>query len=116
MAKEHTRYTEAFENIRDVVLTHAGEEARADLDLIESILPAEGRVYMLTDGCMWEKNYQEGTRHPHSVEVADAATGQMRYIRSGAKIVLIEGDVTELRTQEGYNERQKAHENDKGRA
>ena len=64
------------------------------------------RVYQLTDGCMWEANKQSGTMAPHSVEVVDVETGQIRYIKGGSKIRFLEGDITEVRTQEQYNAEQ----------
>lgn len=61
------------------------------------------RVFQLTDGCMWERNKQDGTNAPHSIEVVDVATGQVHYIKGGSKILLVEGDITATRTQEQYN-------------
>lgn len=61
------------------------------------------KEYILTDGCMWERNKLEGTNFPHSVEVVDAETGQVRYIKSGSRISLVEGEISEIRNQEGYN-------------
>lgn len=60
------------------------------------------KVYLLTDGCAWEINEQAGNEHPHSVEVVDLETGAVRYIRSGSKIKLIQGEITDIRTQETY--------------
>lgn len=61
------------------------------------------KVYLLTDGCMWEANKKNGTAHPHAVEVVDIETGQVVYIRSGSRIAFIEGHITDIRTQEAYN-------------
>ena len=61
------------------------------------------KVYMLTDGCLWEINKQTGNEHPHSVEVVDLETGAVRYIKSGSKISFIEGEISDIRTQEAYN-------------
>lgn len=61
------------------------------------------KVFMLTDGCAWEINKQAGNEHPHSVEVVDMETGAVRYIKSGAKISLLEGKITDIRTQAAYN-------------
>jgi hypothetical protein len=61
------------------------------------------RVFMLTDGCMWEINKRQGTFFPHSIEVIDIETGQVRYIKSGAKIMFVDGDISEGRSQEFYN-------------
>lgn len=58
---------------------------------------------MLTDGCMWEINKQMGNEHPHAVEVVDLETGAVRYIKSGSKITFVEGEITDIRTQEAYN-------------
>lgn len=60
-------------------------------------------TFLLTDGCMWEKQKQEGTFHPHAIEVVDIETGQVRYIQSGSKIRFVEGDITEGRDQKQYN-------------
>lgn len=60
-------------------------------------------IFILTDGCMWEKNKQEGTSFPHAIEVVDAETGQVRYIKSGSRIKFVEGEITEGRSQEAYN-------------
>lgn len=60
-------------------------------------------VYLLTDGCMWEKNKREGSSHSHAIEVVDTKTGAIRYIRSGSKISFIGGSISDLRTQEAYN-------------
>ncbi len=61
------------------------------------------KVYILTDGCMWEINKQMGTEHPHSVEVVDPETGAVRYIKSGSKITFVEGEISDIRTQGLYN-------------
>ncbi len=61
------------------------------------------KVYILTDGCMWELNQKMGSEHPHSIEVVDLETGAVRYIKSGSKISFIEGDISDIRTQEAYN-------------
>jgi len=29
------------------------------------------KVFILTDGCMWEINKETGNEHPHSIEVVD---------------------------------------------
>lgn len=61
------------------------------------------KIYLLTDGCMWELNKQTGNEHPHAVEVVDLATGAVRYIKSGSKIAFIDGEISDTRTQEAYN-------------
>lgn len=61
------------------------------------------RTFLLTDACLWEKNRQEGTFHPHAIEVVDIETGQVRYIESGAKIQFVEGKISDNRNQEIYN-------------
>lgn len=61
------------------------------------------KVYILTDGCMWELNKQMDTEHPHAVEVVDTETGAVRYITSGSKIAFVEGVISDIRTQEAYN-------------
>jgi len=60
-------------------------------------------VFLLTDCCMWEANKTQGTFHPHAIEVVDITTGQTRYIKSGARIRLIDGQITDGRNQEDYN-------------
>lgn len=61
------------------------------------------KIYLLTDGCMWELNKKMGEEHPHAMEVVDIETGAIRYIKSGSKIAFIEGDISDLRTQKAYN-------------
>ena len=61
------------------------------------------KIYILTDGCAWEINKQTGNEHPHSVEVVDLETGAVRYIKSGSRIKFIEGEISDIRTQEAYN-------------
>lgn len=61
------------------------------------------KVFIVTDGCMWEANKKAGTSHPHAIEVVDMATGEIRYIKSGSRISFIEGEITEGRNQETYN-------------
>lgn len=61
------------------------------------------RILILTDGCFWEKNKLEGTAKCHSIEVCDQETGQIFFIKNGAKIVLVEGQTRGHRTQESYN-------------
>ena len=63
----------------------------------------EPQVFLLTDGCMWEKNKQDKTCYPHAIEVVDMETGQIRYIKSGSRIQFVEGAITEGRDQEFYN-------------
>lgn len=60
-------------------------------------------IYLLTDGCIWEINRQTGNEHPHAVEVVDIQTGAIRYIKSGSKIKFVEGEISDIRTQELYN-------------
>lgn len=66
------------------------------------------RTFLVTDGCIWEQNKQHGTFHPHAIEVVDTETGQVRYIKSGALIQFIEGDISEGRDQTSYNKQKKA--------
>lgn len=61
------------------------------------------KIYLLTDGCMWEQNKRNKTFYPHSIEVVDMETGQVVYVKSGSRITLIEGETTSIRTQEEYN-------------
>ena len=60
-------------------------------------------TFIVTDGCMWEKNKQDKTCYPHAIEVVDMETGQVRYIKSGSRIQFMEGSITEGRSQEFYN-------------
>lgn len=46
------------------------------------------KIFILTDGCMWEINKETGNEHPHAVEVVDLETGAVRYIKSGSRIKL----------------------------
>nr|AKH47783.1 hypothetical protein [uncultured marine virus] len=61
------------------------------------------KIFLLTDGCMWEINKQMGNEHPHAIEVCDIETGAIRYIQSGSKIKFIEGQITDIRSQKAYN-------------
>ncbi len=65
----------------------------------------EGKTFILTDGCMWEKNKKEGTKMPHAIEVVDMETGEIRYIVGGSKIKLVEGAITMTRQQDSYNKK-----------
>lgn len=65
------------------------------------------KIYLVTDGCAWEINRQNGNEHPHSIEVADLETGAIRYIRCGSRIAFLQGEITDIRTQKTYNEAQK---------
>ena len=60
-------------------------------------------LFIITDGCMWEMNKQGGTYHPHAIEVCDPKTGQVRYIKSGATIQFVSGEITPARDQKDYN-------------
>lgn len=59
--------------------------------------------FILTDTCMWEKNKQNSTYHPHAIEVVDIVTGQVRYIKSGSVIKFVSGEITESQDQKTYN-------------
>lgn len=61
------------------------------------------KVYLVTDGCMWELNKKNKTNHAHAIEVVDLATGAVVYIKSGSQIAFINGEITDTRTQEAYN-------------
>lgn len=62
------------------------------------------KIFILTDSCAWESEKKNPTgRSEHIVEVVDVETGQVRYIKSGAKISLVEGDISEPLNQEDYN-------------
>ena len=65
--------------------------------------PEKAEAFMLTDGCMWEMNKQNGTGNPHAIEVVDINTGAVRYIKSGSLIMFISGEITEGRDQKSYN-------------
>lgn len=62
------------------------------------------KTFLLTDGCMWEANKKNGTSFPHSIEVVDEETGQVRFIKSGARIKFVSGSISVARNQEDYNE------------
>lgn len=62
-------------------------------------------LFILTDGCMWEKNKQDGTSVSHAIEVVSLKTGQIRYIKSGSRIAFVEGEITKTRSQEVYNKK-----------
>lgn len=61
------------------------------------------KVFLVTDGCMWEANKENGTFYPHSIEVVDIETGAVRYIKSGSHIAFLEGEITNTRSQKTYN-------------
>lgn len=61
------------------------------------------KIYLLTDGCMWELNKKMGSEHPHAIEVVDCETGAIRYITSGSQIRFIKGEISDIRTQKAYN-------------
>lgn len=61
------------------------------------------RTFLLTDVCLWEQNKQNGVYNPHAIQVVDTETGQVRYIKSGAKVKLIDGEITEGLDQKNYN-------------
>lgn len=62
------------------------------------------KIFILTDLCMWEKNKQEGKADPHGIMVVDQETGQTRYILGGSKIKFVEGDISDIASQEEYNQ------------
>ncbi len=61
------------------------------------------KTFILTDGCMWEMNKKGNTSFPHAIEVVDAETGAVRYIKSGSRIQFVGGEITDGRSQEQYN-------------
>lgn len=61
------------------------------------------KEFIITDHCAWEANKKNNTFHPHSIEVVDVKTGQLRYIKSGSVIKIINGEITSARSQEEYN-------------
>lgn len=61
------------------------------------------KTLLLTDGCMWEMNKQNDQSNPHAIEVVELETGAVRYIKCGAKIKFVEGDITKARDQKSYN-------------
>lgn len=69
----------------------------------ETLEDVQAREFIITDSCAWEANRKSGAFHPHSIEVVDTVTGQIRHIASGAKIKFIEGGITSSRTQAEYN-------------
>lgn len=54
------------------------------------------KTFLITDGCVWEMNKQNDSFKPHSMEVVDVATGQVRYIKSGSHIRFIDGEISPL--------------------
>lgn len=70
----------------------------------------ESSTFIVTDSCMWEKNKQDGTRAPHAIQVTDEKTGQTRYILTGSRIKFIEGDISQVFSQEQYNDQMADHE------
>lgn len=72
-------------------------------DVPESLEDVQAREFIITDSCAWEANRKAGAFHPHSIEVVDTVTGQIRHIASGAKIKFVEGGITSSRTQAEYN-------------
>lgn len=60
-------------------------------------------TFMVTDGCMWEMNKQNGAYNPHAIEVVDVNNGQVRYIKSGSIIKFVDGEITIARDQKNYN-------------
>ena len=62
----------------------------------------QDRIFLLTDYCVWEKNKKDCSNSPHSIEVVDTETGQVRYIASGSKIKFVSGDIKD-RNQEDLN-------------
>ena len=61
-------------------------------------------IYIVTDACMWEQNKKNSTFNPHAIEVVNIRTGQIRFILSGSKITFVEGDITDISTQQIYNQ------------
>lgn len=61
------------------------------------------KTFILTDGCMWEMNKQNGGAAPHAIEVVDIETGAVRYIKSGSRITFLGGEITPGRDQKTYN-------------
>lgn len=61
------------------------------------------KEFLLTDGCMWEMNKENGTGNPHAIEVVDTETGSVRYIKSGSRMKFLAGEITDARNQKSYN-------------
>lgn len=70
---------------------------------MEKLKKIQKKTFVLTDSCMWEKNKQDGTNHPHAIEVVDLETGEVRFIKSGSQIKFVNGNISEGRNQEDYN-------------
>ncbi len=60
-------------------------------------------LYIVTDLCMWEAQKQAGTKAPHAIAVVDEKTGKFRYIKTGARIQFLEGEISDEMSQESYN-------------
>lgn len=63
----------------------------------------EQKIFLVTDGCLWEQNKQNGTSFPHAIEVVDIESGAVRFIRSGSRITFVDGAITPSRDQKTYN-------------
>ena len=61
------------------------------------------KIFLVTDSCAWERKKHEGGVDPHYIEVVDVETGQCRHIKGGSKIKFVEGDISDPRGQEEYN-------------
>lgn len=61
-------------------------------------------IYIVTDACMWEQNKKNSTFNPHAIEVVNIKTGQIRFIFSGSRITFVEGEITDISTQQVYNQ------------
>ena len=84
-------------NVLDAIAAMTNDDAP------ESLEDVQAREFIITDSCAWEANRKAGAFHPHSIEVVDTVTGQIRHIASGAKIKFVEGGITSSRTQAEYN-------------
>lgn len=65
----------------------------------------QSKLFLVTDGCMWEQNKKGKTFYPHAIEVVDVETGELRFIRSGSRIQFVDGNITVGRNQDLYNEK-----------
>lgn len=61
------------------------------------------RTYIVSDLCMWEKNKREGMMSDHCIGVIDEKTGQSRFIKTGARIKFVSGDISPTLNQKDYN-------------
>ncbi len=63
------------------------------------------RTYIISDLCMWEKNKREGTMADYAICVIDEKTGQHRFVKTGARIKFLSGEISPTLSQKDYNKK-----------